>query len=116
MTKINETQESELVVAIRSAMAKSQRAFTQMSEKGNNTKLIRKRLTALNLGLLILTENIEFISEKYQREDILETRKVLADLLPSIDRIYGRLKPESPQHTLLKRRRTAIQTDRKSVV
>ena len=110
MTKINETHESELVVAIRSAIAKSQRAFTQMSEKGKNTTLVSKRLAALNLGLMLLTANIESESEKYQRKDFLEARKVLAALLPSIDRIYDRLNPGSPQHTLLKRRRSAIQT------
>jgi hypothetical protein len=108
--KINEIQESELVAAIRSAIAKSQRAFTQMSEKGKNTTLVSKRLAALNLGLMILTENSEFVSEKYRKEDFMEARKILADLLPSIDRIFDRLKPGSPQHTLLKRRRLAIQT------
>lgn len=110
MMKNNEIPRSELVAAIRSAIAKSQRALTQMNKKGKNTTLISRRLAALHLGLAILTEDSELLSDKYKLEDFQESHRILTGLLPSIDRIYDRLKPKSPQHTLLQRRRVAIQT------
>ncbi len=81
-----------------------------MNKKGKNTTLISRRLAALHLGLAILTEDSELLSDKYKLEDFQESHRILTGLLPSIDRIYDRLKPKSPQHTLLQRRRVAIQT------
>ena len=116
MTERSHSEYLQSVAAIQSAILKTERALTQMCEKGRNITLISKRLAALHLGLAILTEDSDLLPDKYRSEDFQETRKMLMGLLSSIDRIYNRLKPGSPQHTLLTRRRAAIQTIIENIV
>jgi hypothetical protein len=104
MENISNADKLESIKSFQSTIKKTEKALAQMTEKGANTTLIKKRLNALNIGLAML----EFVWDQkplpYSREELADARKVLTGLFPSIKDIFGKSKAGSPQWTLLERR------------
>jgi len=98
----------ESIKSFQSAIRKSEKALAQMTEKGSNTTLIKKRLMALQVGLAILEDAWNQKPHHYIREDLAEARDVLNGLFPSLESIYTKSKVGSPQRTLLERRIRAL--------
>lgn len=104
METVSNATRLESIKSFQSTISKSEKALAQMSEKGANTTLVKRRLNALNIGLALL----EFVwnqkPHSYTKEDLAEARKVLTGLYPSIESVYAKSKAGSPQKTLLERR------------
>jgi len=98
----------EAVGALQSAIGKSEKSLARMAEKGASTALVAKRLKALRTGLDMLEHAWDHAPHRYTRGDLEEARGVLAGLLPSVEAIYARSKPGTPQRTLLERRIRAL--------
>ena len=104
MGKLTESIKTESLKSFRSTIRKSETALTSMAAKGANTTLVEKRLKALRIGLAVLEQVWDGKPHPYTHEDLAEARVLLAGLLPSIEGIYAKSKPDSPQKTLLERR------------
>ena len=99
----------ESIKSFQSTISKSENALAQMTQKGANTTLLKKRLKALYIGLAML-ENVWYQKPHYYtQEDLAEARNVLEGLLPSIENSYAKSKAGSPQRTLLERRIKALE-------
>jgi predicted nuclease with TOPRIM domain len=109
MENVSSANRLESIKSFQSTIRKSEKALAQMSEKGANTTLIKKRLKALNIGLAILENMWNQRPHHYTQEDLAEARQVLSGLLPSIEDIYARSKAGSPQRTLSERRIRALE-------
>ena len=104
MEKLTEAVKAESLKSFQSTIRKSENALSSMTEKGANTTLVSKRLKALRIGLAVLEQVWDEKPHPYTHEDLAEARILLAALLPSIEGIYAKSKPGSPQKTLLERR------------
>jgi hypothetical protein len=104
MENVSSEVKSQSLKSFQSTISKSENALVQMTQKGANTTLIRKRVNALTLGLAILEYVWNHKEHPYTRDDLVESRNVLTGLFPSIENIYTKSKDGSPQKTLLKRR------------
>ena len=104
MEKLTESIKTESLKSFQSTIRKSENALTSMADKGANTTLVEKRLKALRIGLAVLEQVWDGKPHPYTHEDLAEARILLAGLLPSIEGIYAKSKPGSPQKTLLERR------------
>lgn len=104
MEKLTETAKEESLKSFQSTIRKSENALSSMTEKGANTTLVSKRLQALRIGLAVLEQAWDEKPHLYTLEDLKQARTLLAGLLPSIEGIYAKSKPGSPQKTLLERR------------
>jgi len=104
METVSNKEKLESIKSFQSTISKSEKALAQMTEKGVNTTLIKKRLNALYIGLAMLENVWNERPHPYTREEIAEARPILTGLFPSIENIYAKSKPGSPQKTLLKRR------------
>lgn len=104
MESITPAQQTESIQSFESAIRKCETALAQMTGKGSNTTLLKKRLKALKIGLGIL-ENVWY-EEPFDCSpgELAKTREVLSGLLPSIERSFAKSKDGSPQKTLLARR------------
>jgi hypothetical protein len=104
MENVSYEEQLQSIQAFESTIRKSENALTNMSQKGNNTTLVQKRLKALYIGLAML----EFVwnrkSHPYTEQDIAGARLVLIGLFPSLESMYAKSKEGSPQKTLLERR------------
>lgn len=94
----------ESIKSFQSTIRKSEKALIQMTDKGASTSLLEKRLKALRIGLAVLEMLWYEKPHPYSEKELVETREVLSGLLPSIERMYAKSKPGSPQRTLLERR------------
>lgn len=108
MEHVSDVIKLESIKAFQSAIRKSEKALAQMTQKGSNTTLIKKRLQALKIGLAMLENVWNQIPHHYTQEDLADARNVLTGLLPSIESIYAKSKAGSPQRTLLERRIKAL--------
>jgi len=104
-----ETVKTESIASFQSTVRKSENALKRMTDKGANTALVSKRLKALRIGLVVLEHVWNEKPYLYTYEDMAEARILLAGLLPSIEGIYAKAKPGSPQKTLLERRIKSLQ-------
>ncbi|MGH0424984.1 hypothetical protein [Bacillus pretiosus] len=102
MENVSNIDKSESVKSLQSTIRKLENALLQMTQKGANTTLVKKRLKAVCVGLAVL-ENV------WNQEELAEARNVLVGLLPSIERAYDKSKVGSPQRTLLTRRIKALE-------
>jgi len=109
MENVSNVDKLESIKSFQSTISKSENALAQMTEKGANTSLIKKRLKAFYIGLAMLENVWNQRPHHYTREDLAEARNVLTGLLPSIERIYAKSKVGSPQKTLLERRIKALE-------
>jgi hypothetical protein len=104
MENISSEVRSQSIKSFQSTIIKSENALAQMTQKGANTTLIRKRLNALTIGLAMLEYVWNQKEHPYTKADLAEAKDVLTSLFPSIEKIYAKSKDGSPQKTLLKRR------------
>lgn len=104
MENVSDECKLESIKSFQSTISKSEKALAQMTEKGSNTTLIKKRLKALHIGLDMLEKVWNQIPHHYNEKELVEAGNVLTGLLPSIERVYAKSKVGSPQRTLLERR------------
>lgn len=99
----------ESIKSFQSTISKSENGLTQMTQKGASTTLIKKRLSALYIGIAML-ENAWYQKPHHvNQEDIADARVTLAGLFPSIENAYAKSRSGSPQRTLLERRIKALE-------
>ncbi|MFY0759505.1 hypothetical protein AB1K32_11550 [Metabacillus dongyingensis] len=109
MENVSNVDKLESIKSFQSTIGKSEKALAQMTQKGANTTLIKKRLKALYIGLAMLENVWNQRPHHYTQEDLAEARNVLTGLFPSIENIYAKSKAGSPQRTLLERRIKALE-------
>lgn len=108
MENVSTEEKLESIKSLQSTINKLEKALSQMTHKGANTTLVKKRLKAVSIGLAILENVWNQRTHYYTKEDLAEARHVLISLLPSIESIYAKSKDGSPQKTLLERRIRAL--------
>lgn len=99
----------ESIKSLQSTIRKLENALSQMTQKGANTTLVKKRLNAVNIGLAILEHVWNQKPHNYTPDDLAEACDVLMGLTPSVEASYAKSKDGSPQRTLLKRRLKALE-------
>lgn len=109
MENVSHVDKLESITSFQSTISKCEKALAQMTQKGANTTLIKKRLKAISIGLAMLEKVWNSEPHHYTQEDLAEARTVLTGLLPSIENIYAKSKVGSPQRTLLERRIKALE-------
>ncbi|MDH4421454.1 MULTISPECIES: hypothetical protein [Bacillus] len=109
MENVSNVQKEESIKSLQSTIRKLESAFSQMTQKGSNTTLVKKRLKAACIGLAMLESVWNQKPHHYTQEDLAEARTVLTRLLPSIENAYVKSKVGSPQKTLLERRITSLE-------
>ncbi|KGP78731.1 MULTISPECIES: hypothetical protein [unclassified Paenibacillus] len=109
MENVSDEEKLESIQAFQSTIRKSENALTSLTQKGNNTTLLKKRLNALYIGLAMLEKAWNQTPHQYTKEEIAEAQHVLTGLFPSLLNMYSKSKAGSPQKTLLKRRMKAFE-------
>lgn len=104
MENVSQKERMESLKSFQSTIRKSEKALAQMTEKGANTTLVKKRLRALLIGLAVLEDVWNQEPHPYTLEELAEARHVLSGLFPSLEGTYMKSKEGSPQRTLLERR------------
>ncbi|WP_440119453.1 hypothetical protein [Paenibacillus sp. QZ-Y1] len=109
MENVSNEDKTETLKAFQSTIRKCENALANMTKKGANTTLLEKRLTALNIGLVMLEAAWNLRSHDYNEADLTEARHVLTGLFPSLENMNAKSKAGSPQKTLIERRIKAFQ-------
>ncbi|QLG40095.1 MULTISPECIES: hypothetical protein [unclassified Paenibacillus] len=109
MENVSEEEKLLSIQAFQSTIRKSENALTNLTQKGNNTTLLNKRLNALNIGLAMLETVWNQEAHQYTKEELAEARNVLNGLFPSLENSYSKSRAGSPQKTLLRRRIKAFE-------
>jgi hypothetical protein len=104
LESVSQKEQLESIKSFQSSIRKMEKALAQMTEKGANATVVKKRLNALYVGLAMLESVWSGNDHPYTREELTEARDILEGLLPSIEGIYEKSKEGSPQKTLLHRR------------
>ena len=104
MENVSNVDKLESIKSFQSTISKLEKALAQMTQKGANTTLVKKRLNALYIGLAMLENVWNQRPHHYTQENLTEARNVLTGLFPSIENSYAKSKAGSPQRTLLERR------------
>ncbi|HSP46872.1 MAG TPA: hypothetical protein VLN47_02195 [Clostridiaceae bacterium] len=104
MEKVSQKEQLESIKSFQSTIRKSEKALVQMTEKGASTTLVKKRLSALLIGLAVLEDVWNQKPHAYTREEMAEARHVLSGLFPALQDMSIKTKEGSPQKTLLERR------------
>jgi hypothetical protein len=104
METVSNVDKLESIKSLESTIRKLENALSQMTQKGANTTLVKKRLKAVCIGLAMLENVWNQRPHQYTLEDLAEARSVLTSLFPSIENIYVKSKDGSSQKTLLERR------------
>ncbi|AIQ28028.1 hypothetical protein P40081_07420 [Paenibacillus sp. FSL P4-0081] len=108
MEEVSAADQLESIKSWQSTIKKLENAFAQMTQKGTNITLVKKRLNASRIGLAVLENVWNQQPHQYSHEDIAEARKVLIEITPSVEHSYAKSKARSPQQTLLERRLQAL--------
>lgn len=108
MKNVSTVDKLESIKSLQSTISKLESALAQMTLKGTNTTLVKKRLEGISIGLAALDKVWNQVNHQYTLEDLSDARGVLSGLLPSIENSYAKSKVGSPQRTLLARRITAL--------
>ncbi|WP_028778851.1 hypothetical protein [Shimazuella kribbensis] len=109
MENVSNVDKLESIKSLQSTISKLENALSQMTQKGANTTLVKKRLKAIYIGLAILENVWNQKPHHYTQEYLAEARNVLTGLFPSIENSYAKSKAGSPQKTLLERRMKALE-------
>ncbi|OKP91304.1 MULTISPECIES: hypothetical protein [unclassified Paenibacillus] len=109
MEDVSNVEKLESIRSLQSTIKKLENALSQMTQNGANTTLVKKRLNAVYIGLAILENIWNQKPHQYTHEDLVEARKVLIGLTPSVENSYAKSKIGSPQRTLLERRLKALE-------
>lgn len=104
MKAVNPEHRTLLIKSMQSTLRKLENAYKNMVEKGSNTTLVEKRRNAVIIALDGLEHEWNGTEFSYEKESILEARKVLVDILPSVEKQYEKAKEGSPQKTVIERR------------
>ncbi|UOQ92743.1 hypothetical protein MUO14_20355 [Halobacillus shinanisalinarum] len=104
MENVSDVNKVESIKSLQSTISKFESALSQMTQKGANTTLVKKRLKAVSVGLAMLESVWNQRNHHYTQGDLVEARNVLIGLFPSIENSYAKSKAGSPQRTLLERR------------
>jgi hypothetical protein len=99
----------ESIKFLESTIRKLENALSQMTEKGANTTLVKKRLKAVDIGLAIIEYVCNQKPHHYTQDDLAEARNILIGLTHSVEKSYAKSKEGSPQRTLLERRLKAME-------
>ncbi len=108
MNNVSKTEQIESIKSLQSTIRKLENALSQMTQKGANTTLVKKRLKAVRIGLAMLENIWDQKPHLFSQEDLTEARQILTGLFPSMEKIYDKSKEGSPQKTLLARRIKAM--------
>jgi len=108
MEHVSDAVKLESITSFQSTINKCENALAQMTEKGANTTLIKKRLHALYIGLAILNHTWNQRIHSFAREDLTDARHILTGLFPSLESAYAKSKAGSSQRTLLERRMKSL--------
>lgn len=109
MENVSNEDKRESIKSLQSTIGKLEKSLAQMTQKGANTTLVRKRLKAIQIGLAMLEHVWNHIPHQYIGEELAEAREVLMGLFPSIENVFAKTKVGSPQRTLLERRIKALE-------
>ncbi|WP_264449019.1 hypothetical protein [Bacillus cereus] len=109
MENVSNIDKLESIKSLQSTIRKLENALSQMTQKGANTTLVKKRFKAVSVGLAVLENVWNQENHQYSQEELAESGNVLAGLLPSIERAYDKSTAGSPQRTLLTRRIKALE-------
>ena len=109
MENVSDLHKEESIKSLQSTIRKLESALSQMTQKGSNTTLVKKRLQAACIGLAMLDSVWNQKPHQYNQEDLAEARNVITGLFPSIENSYVKSKTGSPQRTLLERRIKALE-------
>ncbi|MEY8746095.1 hypothetical protein [Paenibacillus tundrae] len=109
MENISSEERTGAIRAFESTIHKSENALINMTEKGTNTTLVLKRLTALRIGLAMLKHTWHGTPLSYTEEEIREAQHTIMGLFPSLESQYAKAKAGSAQKTLLERRIRAFE-------
>ncbi|AIQ56775.1 hypothetical protein [Paenibacillus borealis] len=108
MEEVSAADQLESIKSWQSTIKKLENAFAQMTQKGTNITLVKKRLNASHIGLAVLENAWSQKPHLYSHEDITEAGKILSGLVSSVEHSYAKSKAGSPQQTLLERRLKAL--------
>ncbi len=108
MENISPSDKADILKSIQSTIHKSENAIAKMTDEGSNTTLIKKRLHAHYIGLALLEYDWNQKPHHYSQDDLLQAKKTLTDLFPSLEKSYAHAKVNSSQRTLLDRRIKAL--------
>lgn len=109
MENTSAAEQAEAIKSFRSVIHKTEKALSQMAEKGTNTTLVKKRLTALQIGLAVLEAMWNEKPHPYTIEDLTGAREILSGLMPSLKSQFEKSKAGSSQKTLLERRMDSME-------
>ena len=109
MENVTNVDKLQSIKSLQSTISKLENALSQMTQKGANTTLVKKRLNGIYIGLAMLENVWNQKPHHYTREDLTGARNVLSGLFPSIENSYAKSKIGSPQRTLLERRIKALE-------
>lgn len=109
MENVSTVDKLESIKSVQSTIRKLENSLSQMTQKGANTTLVKKRLKAMYISLAILENVWNQRPHHYTQEDLAEARNVLIGLFPSVENSYAKSKAGSPQRTLLERRIKALE-------
>lgn len=115
MEYVSTIDKLESIKSLQSTISKLESALSQMTLKGANTTLVKKRLKAIYVGLALLDNVWNHIPHHYTQEDLVGACNVLTRLLPTIENSYAKSKAGSPQRTLLERRIKALELAVKAI-
>jgi hypothetical protein len=104
MENVPSAVKTESIKAFQSAINKTEKAVIKIADKGANATLINKRLKGLYIGLAVLEHAWNNIPFQYTAKELAEACITLTNLLSSLEKMYAKSKPRSPQATLLERR------------
>jgi hypothetical protein len=105
---MTETEHSQAIFAMESAICKSVKALDSMGDAPASTGL-KKRLKAFQVGLSALRHTWFDEPFAYTAEEATETQEVLTHVLSGLPAYYEKMKPGSPQRTTIKRRMRAME-------
>lgn len=108
MKAISQEIQDQSIKSLESTCKKLATAYQRMTEKGVNTTLVKKRLNAVKMGLESLKNIWNGENFSYDEEAILISKKILEDIMPSIEKQIAKAKEGSSQKTLNDRRLTAL--------
>lgn len=94
--------------SLESTFNKLSNAYRTMTEKDSNTTLVKKRRSAVKIGLESLKNTWNGEDFFYSEEIIIKSKEILESLIPSIEKQIAKAKDGSPQKTLNERRLTAL--------
>jgi hypothetical protein len=109
MKDVSPERQTLLIKSMQSTLNKLEHAYKNMIEKGTNAILVKKRLDAVKIALDSLENAWHGAEFSYEKENILEARKVIVGILPTVEKQYENAKEGSPQKTLLERRIASIE-------